>query len=596
MRERWIVQTKRADFAAIAARFNLDPLIARLIRNRGLTTNEEIDLYLNGTLSDLHDPGTMKDACRAARLIDAAIRNGVCIGIASDFDNDGIFSSMVLYEGIRSLGGSARIYTPHRILEGYGLNDRIVRQALAEGCGMLLTCDNGIAAFEPAALAKSLGMQLIITDHHEIPYREENGKRIYMLPEADAVVDPWQEDCPYPYKNLCGTGVVFKLMQLLYGLHKRPASDVMEFLDYTAIATVADVMELTGENRILVREGLKRLARTGRPGLKALMDVTGIQPENLNSYHIGFILGPCFNAAGRLDTVQCALELLQSRNYEAALPLAMKLKEMNEARKDLTKEGVEKACAVIETAAWKSDSVYLVYLGNCHESVSGIIAGRLRERYGRPVLVFADAMEEGMIKASGRSIEAYHMFDGLSACRDLFERFGGHAMAAGLTMKKEYLEELRKRLNDACTLTAEDLQPLVMIDSPLPLPYISERLIGQLKLLEPFGRGNEKPLFAGQHICIRKITRIGKNRDMLKLSVSEAGSGLMDALYFGDAEEMLGFLREEYGPQEVEAALRGVGSGLDIALTYYPQVNEFRGALNLQIVIQNYCRIPKKRV
>ena len=596
MRERWILQAKKADFVGIGKRLGIDPVAVRVMRNRGITQEEEADDYLNGGLDRIHSPHRMKDADLAAGLLEAAIRRGELIGIASDFDNDGIFSGMLLWEGIRDLGGKAEIYTPHRIMEGYGLNERIVRQAKEEGCRVLLTCDNGIAAFEAAALAKELGLTVIITDHHEVPYEDTPSGRQFRLPQADAVVNPKQADCPYPYKNLCGTGVAYQLMAILYERFGRGKEEMYRYLDYTAIATVADVMELNGENRILVKEGLNRLHHTKRPGLLALMEVTGIEPESVTSYHIGFIIGPCFNAAGRLDTVKTAILLLRAQDRETAMKYAAALREMNEERKNLTLEGAEQAQAMIDQAQWKDDRVYLVYLPNCHESVAGIIAGRIREKYNRPVLVFADAMEKGLIKASGRSIEAYNMFEELNRCRDLFLRFGGHKMAAGLTMKKEDLPVLRDRLRAQCMLTDEDLRPVVLIDSPLPLGYISEELISDLERLEPFGRGNEKPLFAWQHVTILRITRIGKNKNMLKLQVSTENKTAMDALYFGDADEFLAFLTGEYGERAVAQAMRGMGGEIDAAFTYYPQVNEFRNQRSLQIVIQNYCRIPKKKV
>ncbi len=594
MRERWILYAKRADFARIARTYGIDPVTAKVMRNRDVIDEKAIQSYLQGTKESLHSPYLMKDAKKAAQMIDRAIRLGDLIAIASDFDNDGIFSSMVLYEAITALGGRAEIYTPHRVKEGYGLNERIVMEAAEAGAKMILTCDNGIAAFEAIALAKSMGLTVIVTDHHEVPYEEISEGKRYLLPSADAIVNPKQEDCTYPYKNLCGTGVAYKLMELLYDLKGRKKEEIYRFLDYTAIATVADVMELTGENRILVKEGLKLLRNTNRIGLKALMDATGIDMETLNAYHIGFVIGPCFNAAGRLDTVKAALELLMSRNESEALAHAVTLKEMNDERKNMTLAGVEQAAEVIETASWKDDKVYLVYLKDCHESIAGIIAGRLRERYARPVLVFTDASEEGLIKASGRSIEAYHMFEQLSACRDLFVRFGGHKMAAGLTMKACYLEELRRRLLAKCPLSEDDLHPIVRIDAAMPLGYITEALIEDLEKLEPFGRGNEKPLFAQQHVSVLKLAKIGKSKNIIKMQICGPEGFVMDALYFGDGNEFISFLEQEYGKEAVGMAMRGLRNPIDIGITYYPQVNVYREQRSLQIVIQNYCTIQKK--
>lgn len=590
-KERWRLYAKKADFAAISKAYGINQVTARIMRNRGVETKEEIESYLKGDLDYLSDPALMKDAGKAASLLEAAIVNNELIAISSDFDNDGIFSGLLLKEAIIELGGRAAIFTPNRVMEGYGVNSRIVEEANAKGASVLLTCDNGIAAFEAIDEAKKLGMTVIVTDHHEVPFEEHDGKKIYLLPKADAIVDPKQEDCAYPFKSLCGTGVAYQLMTLLFRRMKRIMSRQEIFLQYTAIATVADVMELVGENRILVRKGLSYLNRTNHTGLRALMEVCGIAPEQVRAYHIGFILGPCFNAAGRLDTIVHALALLESKEYDQALALAGELWAMNEERKELTRVGTERAVELIEHATWKDEHVYLVYIKDCHESVAGIIAGRLRERYYRPVLVFTDASEEGQIKASGRSIDDYDMFTELSAFRNLFLRFGGHKMAAGLTMEKKNLEILRDGLNARCTLTQTQLMPLVMIDAAMPLGYINEEVIADLEKLEPFGRANEKPLFAQQHLSVLRLSRIGKNRNVVKMSVMGPEGIIMDALYFGDTDVFFDFLEEEYGRDNVAAALRGMRNTIDIGVTYYPQINEFQGKRSLQIVIQNYCRV-----
>lgn len=590
-KERWRLYAKKADFVAISKAYGINQVTARIMRNRGVETKEEIESYLKGDLDYLSDPALMKDADKAASLLEAAIANNELIAISSDFDNDGIFSGLLLKEAIIELGGRAAIFTPNRVMEGYGVNSRIVEEANAKGASVLLTCDNGIAAFEAIEEAKKLGMTVIVTDHHEVPFEEHDGKKTYLLPKADAIVDPKQEDCAYPFKSLCGTGVAYQLMTLLFSRMKRTMSRQEIFLQYTAIATVADVMELVGENRILVRKGLSYLNHTNHIGLRALMEVCGITPEQVRAYHIGFILGPCFNAAGRLDTIVHALALLESKEYDQALALAGELWAMNEERKELTRVGTERAVELIEHATWKDERVYLVYIKDCHESVAGIIAGRLRERYYRPVLVFTDASEEGQIKASGRSIDDYDMFTELSAFRNLFLRFGGHKMAAGLTMEKKNLETLRDGLNARCTLTQTQLMPLVMIDAAMPLGYISEEVIADLEKLEPFGRANEKPLFAQQHLSVLRLSRIGKNRNVVKMSVMGPEGIIMDALYFGDTDVFFDFLEEEYGRDNVAAALRGMRNTIDIGVTYYPQINEFQGKRSLQIVIQNYCRV-----
>lgn len=590
-KERWRLYAKKADFAAISKSYGINQVTARIMRNRGVETKEEIESYLKGDLDYLSDPALMKDADKAVSLLEVAIANNELIAISSDFDNDGIFSGLLLKEAIIELGGRAAIFTPNRVIEGYGVNSRIVEEANAKGASVLLTCDNGIAAFEAIDEAKKLGMTVIVTDHHEVPFEEHDGKKTYLLPKADAIVDPKQEDCAYPFKSLCGTGVAYQLMTLLFRRMKRTMNRQEIFLQYTAIATVADVMELVGENRILVRKGLSYLNHTNHIGLRALMEVCGIAPEQVRAYHIGFILGPCFNAAGRLDTIVHALALLESKEYDQALALAGELWAMNEERKELTRVGTERAVELIEHATWKDEHVYLVYIKDCHESVAGIIAGRLRERYYRPVLVFTDASEEGQIKASGRSIDDYDMFTELSAFRNLFLRFGGHKMAAGLTMEKKNLEILRDGLNARCTLTQTQLMPLVMIDAAMPLGYISEEVIADLEKLEPFGRANEKPLFAQQHLSVLRLSRIGKNRNVVKMSVMGPEGIIMDALYFGDTDVFFDFLEEEYGRDNVAAALRGMRNTIDIGVTYYPQINEFQGKRSLQIVIQNYCRV-----
>lgn len=593
-RERWRLYAKKADFQAISNQYGINPVTARIMVNRGHVQPEEIAQYLTGNAETLADPALFKDGEKAAQLIQDAIVQKIKIAIASDFDNDGIFSGLLLKEAITDLGGDAVIYTPNRVTEGYGINCRIVEEAAAAGAGMILTCDNGIAAFDAIAEAKRRGFVVVVTDHHEIPFVQTEEGIKYQLPCADAVVDPQQEDCRYPFSGLCGTGVAFRLMELLYRRMGKEMVRRDRFLQYTAIATVADVMELKGENRILVKEGLGRLHETTHTGLCALMEVCGLNRTEIQAYHIGFILGPCFNAAGRLDTIVHALALLEETDAQKALGYAGELWAMNEERKELTRKGVERAVELIEKAPWREAPVYLVYIPDCHESVAGIIAGRLRERYYRPVLAFTDALEEGVIKASGRSIDEYDMFTELSACKDLFLRFGGHKMAAGLSMKMENLEELRRRLNENCRLKSEDLLPLVMIDAAMPLGYISEAVIEDLTKLEPFGRGNEKPLFALQHLQVLRLARIGKNRNVVKMTLQGEDQIMMDALYFGDVDCFFDFLKETYGEDNVAAAARGFANTIDLAVTYYPQINEYQGKRSLQIVIQNYCRVTGK--
>lgn len=590
MKEKWVLTAKKAEYQKIGERFHIDPLLAKLIRNRDITEEQDIKVYLYGTLEDLHDPLLLKGMKEAADLVEAAIRQGKQITVASDFDDDGIFASMVLWTGIRRLGGKVVIDTPDRVSEGYGLNERIVDAAIQNGSEMILTCDNGIAAFEAVAYAKEKGMQVVVTDHHEVLFSEENGKKVYHYPQADAIVNHKQPDCPYPFKCLCGAGVAYKLIQVLYERAGVPKEELYELLEYTAIATVADVMDLQGENRIIVKEGLRRLPQTRNVGLSAIIKATGLDGKSISAYHIGFVIGPCFNAAGRLETAQTALSLLMETDEAAAMEKAMELKELNDARKDMTLKGVEQALEQIQKEGLEDDRVLCIRLHDCHESLVGIIAGRIREAYHRPVYVFTDGTEG--IKGSGRSIEAYNMYQKLVPQGHLLSRFGGHPMAAGLSLPEENLPLLRKALNEECGLTEADLVPVVRIDAPLPVQYITEQLIAELELLEPFGKGNPKPLFAEQHFRILKAAVLGKNKNVLKLQVMNRQGAVIEALYFGDIEEWNRFVIEEYGQAQLDCAYRGRENHIDLAFTYYPSVNEFRGVKTLQIVIQNYCRIP----
>lgn len=589
MKEKWVLTTKRADFQAIAARYQISPLVARLIRNRDVTEEQEIQTYLYGTLEDLCDPLGLKDMEKAAALVADAVKGQILITVASDFDDDGIFASMVLWSGIRQLGGRVRLDTPDRVAEGYGLNRRIVDQAVEQGSGMILTCDNGIAAFDAVAYAKERGLTVVVTDHHEVLFSEEAGRRVYHYPPADAIVNPKQPDCTYPFPGLCGAGVAYKLIQVLYEQAGVPKEALYDLLEYVAIATVADVMDLKGENRILVKEGLRRLSVTKKTGLAAILKATGLEGRPISAYHVGFVIGPCFNAAGRLETVQTALSLLMETEEEAALQKAEQLKALNDARKEMTVQGVEQAMEQIEQEGLTEDKVLCVRLHGCHESLVGIIAGRIREAYHRPVYVFTDAAEG--LKASGRSIEAYDMYGKLVPFGHLLSRFGGHPMAAGLSLPEENLPLLREGLNRECGLTEEDLVPVVRIDAPLPVEYLTEGLIAQLELLEPFGKGNPKPLFAEQHFSVLRGSILGKNRNVLKLQVKNRQNAVIEALYFGDIEQWNAFVQQEYGEDQLEAVYQGRQNRVDLALTYYPSVNEFRGMKTLQIVIQNYCRI-----
>lgn len=590
--EKWVLQNKRGEFNKTAEEYGISPVLARIMVNRGVTQEEQIRRYLRGTLDDLYEPGLLFDMDKAVALLVEHIDCKDRLVIASDFDVDGIFSSMVLYTAFCRVGATCFVETPNRVTEGYGLNRRIVDSALEKGAKLLITCDNGIAALDAIAYAKDNGLTVIVTDHHEVPFEEqEDGTRVFIKPKADAIVNPKQMECDYPFPKLCGAGVAFKVAQMLYRHYNVPEEELLPLLEYTAIATVADVMDLEDENRIIVKYGLKLLEQTKSVGLRAILKVNDLLDKTISAYHIGFIIGPCFNAAGRLETVKSALDLLMCGNEVDAEKMAIELKLLNESRKEMTVKGVEQAVEKIENSSLKNDRVLLVKLENCHESLVGIIAGRIREKYHKPTLVFTEVAEG--IKGSGRSIEAYNMFEELLKCKQLLTRFGGHPMAAGLSLETKNLESLRKELNENTSLTEEDLRPVVRIDVALPVGYVTEEFVNQLALLEPFGKGNEKPVFAEQHFKLLGGKLIGKSKNVFKGVVQNQAGDRIEAIYFGDTDDFVDFLVGEYGQKQYENMLRGDANTIDIGLTYYPSVNEFRGRKTMQIVIQNYCRIRK---
>ena len=594
--EKWMMAAKRADFNQISKKFNISPVLARIMVNRGLKSDEEFEKYLYGDLSCLQDPKCMKDLKKGVDLMTKMISEQRKICIASDFDVDGVFAGYILWRGIQTCGGHAYVEAPDRVHEGYGLNERMVRDAHNKGVQCILTCDNGIAALEAINLAKELGMTVVVTDHHEVIYRDAtdaNGqaKRIYELPCADAVIDPKQEDCPYPFKGLCGAGVAYKFVEVLYEKYHIPKDKLYELIPFTAIATVADVMDLVDENRIIVKYGLRALAETKHLGLQAIIRHSGLNKEYISAYHIGFVIGTCFNAAGRLDHADMAIRLLQTEKMEEAERLASELVELNQSRKEMTLLGYEHAVQMIEKEHLNKDAIMILCLEGCHESLVGIIAGRLKEKYHRPVIVGVET-EDG-IKASGRSIEAYNMYEKLNVCRDLFIKFGGHAMAAGMTFKKENLSLLREKLNADCGLTEDDLTPVIHIDVPMPLDYISEAFIRELELLEPFGKANSKPVFAERHFQILRASIIGKNQNVLKMQVRNDTGVRMEALYFGDVEAFDAYVEEIYGLENKNRMYAGLSNPVDLAFTYYPSINEYMGRKTLQIIVQNFQRIRR---
>ncbi|MBQ8305217.1 MAG: single-stranded-DNA-specific exonuclease RecJ [Blautia sp.] len=569
--EKWVVSAKKADFNGIAQRYGIDPLIARLIRNRDITEDEEIRRYLFATRKDIPDHRLLKDVDKAAVILAKKIREGKKIRVIGDYDIDGVTATYILIRGFRRAGANADTYIPDRVADGYGIHEHLILRAYEEQVDTIVTCDNGIAASEEIRLAKEKGMTVIVTDHHEIPFTEEEDGRSYHLPPADAIVNPKQPDCAYPNKNICGAVVALKLVTALYIQMGIPAEELEEFDEFAAIATVGDVMELRGENRILVREGLKKIPHTANTGLRMLVQACGLENRKLTAYHIGFVIGPCINASGRLETAAKSLALFMEKDSEKAQRLAENLRSLNEERKSMTEQGVKEAVAMIDSTSLSSDRVLVVFLPDVHESIAGIIAGRLRERYYKPVFVITRG--EKSLKGSGRSIEAYSMYEEINKAGDLLIQYGGHPMAAGLSIGEENLDEFRTRLNANCSLTEEDLSEKVVIDAAMPFSYIRPDLVRQLELLEPFGKGNEKPLFAVKNAIASSVRVIGKNRNVVKMNLRQPDGITMEALYFGDAEGFLADLAQK---------------GSVISATYYPEINEYRGVQNLQVVLRNY--------
>lgn len=569
--EKWVVCTKKADFYGIAEKFRINPVIARLIRNRDVIGDEKIQEYLHGTLADLPSGRKMKDLEKAAEILEKKIQEGCRIRIIGDYDIDGVTSTTILLKGLKRLGAKVDTCIPDRIKDGYGINEHLISKALEDGIDTIVTCDNGIAAYNEITEAKESGMTVVITDHHDVPFRDTKNGRKWIIPPADAVVNPKQQNCPYPNKNLCGAVVAWKLIWIMYENAGIPTEEILTFTELAAVATVGDVMDLQGENRIIVKEGLHQLSHTETPGLKALIQVNNLEHAEISSYHVGFVLGPCINASGRLDTASRALKLLCEQDPVEAARLAGDLIALNESRKAMTEQGKEEAVEKVENSDLKNDRVLVIYLPDCHESLAGIIAGRIRELYNKPVFVLTKG--EKSAKGSGRSIEAYSMYEELVKCGDFLEQFGGHPMAAGLSIKEENIERFRKRLNENCILTEEDLRPKIVIDVPMPVSYISRELVEQLSLLEPFGKGNVKPLFAQKNLSVLNLRIFGKNHNVAKMKLTDGSGTSVDAVYFGEAEKFAEFVKNHER----------------ISVTYYPEINSYQGRETLQAVIRNYC-------
>lgn len=606
---KWMLAARKADFDAIAQKFHISPVLARILRNRDLVTEQEIDRFLNGTLADLHDPSLLKGMQEAGQCLFQKIGQRVKIRIIGDYDVDGVCSAYILLRGLRLLGADVDTVIPHRMKDGYGLNDHLIEQAKEDGIDTILTCDNGIAAADQIRLANTCGMTVVVTDHHEVPYEEQEGERIYRLPPAAVVIDPKQEDCPYPYKQICGAVVAYKLIRYLFreaqkihwtGRDGEPVDEqaaqvlLQELLSFTALATVCDVMELRDENRILVREGLKEMAKTTNYGLKALLQVNDLYGKPLTPYHAGFVIGPCLNATGRLDTAKRALELFDASSIEEAALIASDLKSMNESRKQMTEDGVKLATQQVEQEL-SGDDILVVYLPDCHESLAGIIAGRIREKYHKPVFVLTSA-EEG-VKGSGRSIEAYSMYEEMNKVKELFARFGGHRQAAGLTLETEdgfsdaqLADRFRKALNANSTLKSEDFEEVVHIDVPLPLKLADRNFLAELEKLEPFGTGNPKPFFARKQISILSMAKLGKTGKFRRIRITDEQGNPYQAVYFGDGEEMDRYLMQKYGEERLMQGYRGglMQGQMEISIVYSPQINSYNGRESIQILIQYY--------
>lgn len=569
----WFITAKRADFEKIAEKFHISPVLARLIRNRDVIEEKEIQTYLYGSVEELYDPFLLKDMEKAVELLLPRIEAKEKIRVIGDYDIDGICSAYILVSGLKALGAYVDAAIPHRIKDGYGLNESLILEAAEAGVKTIVTCDNGIAAAEQIAYGNSLGMTTIVTDHHEVPFNDTEKGREYILPPAAAVVDPKQEGCTYPFQGICGAVVAFKLIEAMFkkaGQEEIQRELLEELMQFAAFATIGDVMELKDENRIIVKKGLSLMEKTKNTGLRALLLATGLEGKKLSPYHIGFIMGPCLNATGRLDTAARALELLQETNYEKAIQAANDLKELNDARKELTAKGVEEALEQVETTSRKEDRVLVVFLPDCHESLAGIIAGRVREKYGKPTFVLTRGEEE--VKGSGRSIEEYNMYEEISGCKDLFTKYGGHKMAAGLSMKEENVALFRKRLNENCTLTEADLEEKVHIDIALPLSYVTKEFVTELERLEPFGVGNSKPVFAQKDIVVLSEQILGKNKNVGKYKIRDGNGDVYEIMYFGDVQAFGAYYRQRES----------------IFITYYPSFHEYMGKKSIQIVMQNY--------
>lgn len=586
---KWFVAAKRADFTKIGQEFGISPVLARIIRNRDIIEEEEIRRYLQGTIEDMYDPGLLKDMDKAVDILLDKIKTGRPIRIIGDYDADGICSTFILHKGLLRAGATADTAIPHRMKDGYGLNEHLVDDAFQAGIDTIVTCDNGIAAAPQIEIAKEKGMTVIVTDHHEVPYEEAEGERRYILPPADAVIDPKQDGDEYPYNGICGAVVAYKVMEALYRkleLTQKEKPLLEELLELAAFATVCDVMELLDENRVIVKFGLSHMKNTANQGLRALMEVNGIEKGKLSAYHLGFVMGPCLNATGRLDTAVRALQLLEAEDRGEAVRIASDLKQLNDSRKEMTDIYVKKAIRTVEESGLMQDRVLVVYLPDCHESLAGIIAGRVREKYYKPVFVLTRG-EEG-VKGSGRSIETYHMYEEMTRIKHLFTKYGGHKMAAGLSLEEKDVESFRREINAVCTLTESDMEERVHIDVPMPVSHVSMEFVQELELLEPFGNGNPKPVFAQKDLSFLSARILGKNGNAVRFTVLDDCGTKWEMMAFGDPEPMNAYMDKKFGREAVERLYLGKSQDIRLSVTYYPSVNSYQGNTKLQLVMQQY--------
>lgn len=582
--EKWMVYAKKADFYAIAEKYHISPMLARIIRNKDIVKEEDIESYLNGNVKNLYSPWLLKDMDKAVDIIKIKISQQNKIRIICDYDIDGICSGYILLYSLKKLGANIDIVVPHRIEDGYGINKELIRKAYEDGVDTIITCDNGIAAYDQTEYAKSLGLTVIITDHHEVPFEEIDGEKRYTVPKADAVVNPKQHDCNYPYKEICGATVAYKLIAAIINSMGRHISEINYLLEYVAIATVGDVVELQNENRIIVKYGLELVRKSKNVGLNALIEECEIDKAKIDSFHIGFVIGPCLNASGRLDTAKKAIALLMENNKEKAKEIAKELVKLNNERKEMTEKGTNQA--IQQAQLYKEDKVLVIYLENCHESIAGIIAGRVREKFNKPCFVLTKTEKE--VKGSGRSIEEYDMYQGISEVKDLLTKYGGHKLAAGLSMPQENVELFRKRLNERTTLTEDDLYYKVWIDMQLPIKYITKEFAYELEKIKPFGKGNEKPCFAEKNLRIKSMKILGKKGNVIKLSLRDEENYEIPGMIFSRCNEFMEFITEKFGQDEVKKAMRGIENNIKIMIAFYPDINVYNGETRLQVVINRF--------